>query len=154
MSSKAILITSVSVLLVLGGIVVSFISSAAPNIWRRPTAIKNYLLHSGRVTFSFPSDLQIVEGIALDECGEETGRGVAVGEDSILFRGMSYGKYYFHITVKSGTETNCVEFCTWHAPDWSRDRYDITQLEPLEYDAYSNGEHWDTELLRVKPSLR
>ena len=33
---------------------ISSISSAAPNIWRRPEALKNYLLHSGRVTFSFP----------------------------------------------------------------------------------------------------
>ena len=85
----------------------------------------------------------------MDECGKEMGRGVVVDEHSILFRGISYGKYYFHITVKSGTETNRVEFCTWHAPNWSRDRFDITQLNPLVYDAYSDGERWDTDILEI-----
>lgn len=117
-------------------------SQAYPDIWNRPEVLKNYRLHEGHVTFVFPKSIQILE--AIGNGGEIQNAVIQASE--VDFYEIDYGNNEFKITLLSGNSTNWIDCFHYHGPNWSRERFEIQSLTPLEYTHYSNGELVDNDV--------
>ena len=118
----------------------SISDSIAPNFWKRPVAIKNWLMQNGMVTITFPAELEIIEGKYEDNEGHLILGRKMHRDNSITFSKVDYGPFSFQITFSNLNQTNRVEIPIFHQPDWSRDRYEVTKLKPFEYNLYSDGD--------------
>ena len=118
-------------------------SEAYPDIWNKPEVLKNYRLHEGHVTFVFPKSIQILEALGI--CNGEKIQNAVIQTNEVDFYEIDYGNNEFEITLLDGSSTNRIDCFHYHGPNWSRERFEIQSLSPLEYKTYSNGELVDNE---------
>ena len=116
----------------------------APNFWKKPTSIKNYILQRGNVTLSFPDDIGIIGGHYLDNENKVRKGTVSQKRNFIKFSNVDYGHFAIEFIFHNQSQTNKTKFGIFHQPNWSRDRYEIISLRPLEYKLYSDGEFMGT----------
>ena len=116
----------------------------SPNFWKRPVVIKNWILQSGMVTITFPADSEIIAGNYKDNLNKLISGRVEHRVNSITFSKVDYGHFKMNIIFHNQNQTNRIEIPVFHQPDWSRERYEISSLQPFEYKVYLNGEFIDS----------
>ena len=133
----------------------------APNFWKRPVAIKNWIMQNGMVTLKFPADSVIIEGNYENNHNNLISGQVEKKKNSITFTKVDYGHFKINIVFQKQGQTNKVSIPIFHQPDWSRDRYEISTLQPFEYKVYSDGEflysgdeenHTEEEKIKIEPA--
>jgi hypothetical protein len=112
----------------------------APNFWKRPVAIKNWLMQNGMVTITLPSDAIIIEGNFENNQAKLISGQVERKSNSITFSKVDYGHFKMNIIFHNQNQTNRIMIPIFHQPDWSKDRYEVSSLNPFEYKVYSDGE--------------